>query len=152
MGQWLMVWPNTSSRVLPWLRALVLAVPALVCGAAAARCEVSVEGTASALRIKADQAPLSEVLGALEARLGVRHSALIALDDVTVGGTYSGTLEDVLRRLLSGLNYVIEIKQEAVEIVIVSRPGGTPPPFVDRPPAAANANPSAQWRAPRRQP
>jgi hypothetical protein len=148
-----MVWPYPLLWVLTWLRALVVAAPALVCCAATARCEVSVEGTVAALRIKAEQAPLAEVLSALEARLGVRHSALIALDDVTVAGTYSGTLEDVLTRLLSGLNYVIETRQEAIEIVIVSRPGAMPPPFIDKPPPApANANPAAQWRAPKRQP
>jgi hypothetical protein len=114
---------------------------------------VSVEGTAAALRVKAQQASLTEVLGALEARLGVRHSALIALDDVTVGGTYSGTLEDVLRRLLAGFNYVIKTQEAMVEVVIVGRPGDAPQPSVDKPPAPpANANPAAQWRAPRRQP
>ena len=146
-----MIWPNPLTRVPPWLRALLLMLPLLVC-AAPARSEVSVEGTAAALRIKAEQATLSEVLGALETRLGVRHSALIALDDVKVGGTYSGTLEDVLRRLLAGLNYVIKTQEEVVEVVIVGRPGDAPAPFVDKPPPPANANPAAQWRAPRRQP
>jgi hypothetical protein len=147
-----MVWPNPLTRMLPWLRALLLVLPPLVC-AAPARSEVSVEGTAAALRVKAEQAPLSEVLGALETRLGVRHSALIALDGVTVGGTYSGTLEDVLRRLLAGFNYVIKTQEAAVEVVIVGRPGNAPQPFVDKPrPPPANANPAAQWRAPRRQP
>jgi len=147
-----MVWPNPLMRMLPWLRALLLVLPPLVC-AAPARSEVSVEGTPAALRVKAEQASLLEVLGALEARLGVRHSALIALDDVKFGGTYSGTLEDVLRRLLAGLNYVIKTQEAEIEVVIVGRPGDAPPAFVDKPPPpAANANPAAQWRAPRRQP
>ena len=146
-----MIWPNRLPWPLRWLRALVLVLPPLACCAAAA--EVSVKGTAAALRVEAQQAPLSEVLSALEASLGVRHSSLVALDDVTVGGTYSGTLEDVLRRLLAGLNYVIATREEAIEVVIVGRSGEAPPPFVDKPPASPpNANPAAQWRTPRRQP
>ena len=146
-----MIWPNRLSRSLRCLRALVLVLPPLACCAAAT--EVSVKGTAAALRVEAQQAPLTKVLAALGESLGVRHSSLIALDDVTVGGTYSGTLEDVLRRLLNGLNYVITTREEAIEIVIVGRPGEPPPPFVGKPPASPpNANPAAQWRAPKRQP
>jgi hypothetical protein len=134
------------------LRALLVALPALACCVGAAHCEVSVKGTAAALRVEAQQASLSEVMDAIERGLGVRHSSLIALDDLTVGGTFSGTLEDVLRRLLVGLNYMITTRDGAIEVVIVSRPGDPPPPFIDKPPPAANANPAAQWRAPRRQP
>lgn len=134
------------------LRALVLALPPLACCAGAAHCEVSVKGTAAALRVEAQEASLSEVMDAIERSLGVRHSALIALDNLPVRGSYSGTLEDVLRRLLAGLNYIITTREGAIEVVIVSRPGDPPPPFVDKPPPAAHANPAAQWRAPRRQP
>ncbi len=145
--------PPNRKRLPRWLPALVLVLLALACSPDAARAEVSVEGTAAALRVEAQQAPLTEVLEAIERSLGVRHSALIALDGLTVGGTYKGTLEDVLRRLLAGLNYMIATREGAIEVVILSRPSDPPPPFVDKPPPApANANPAAQWRAPRRQP
>ena len=147
-----MTWRNRLAGPPHWRCALLLALAAVVSWSAPVRCEVRVEGTAAALRVEARQARLAEVLGALETSLGIRHSSLIALDEVTVGGTYSGTLEDVLRRLLAGLNYVIKTEEEAIEVVIVGRPGDAPAPFVDKPPSPANANPAAQWRAPRRQP
>jgi hypothetical protein len=105
-----------------------------------------VHGTTAALRVETQQASLAEVLSALEESLPVRHDTLIALDTVTVGGTYSGTLEDVLRRLLAGVNYVIRIRKEAVEIMIVGWPGEPPPPVKAAPVAPVNTNPAAQWR------
>jgi hypothetical protein len=122
---------------------------ALACCSAAARCEVSVQGTAAAVRVDAREAPLSEVLGALEASFKVRHDSLIALDAITIAGAYSGTLEEVLRRLLTGLNYLLKTEGDMVEVIIVGRPGHAPAPYISREPATpANSNPAAQWRSP----
>jgi hypothetical protein len=139
-------------RLPPWLRSLQasgITLCALISCTAPAHSEVSVYGTVRAMRIEAQQAPLPEVLSALGASLGVRYSSLIELDEVIVAGTYSGTLEDVLRRMLKGLNYVIRTRDEAVEISIVGRPDLTHPPASSREPApATNTNPAAQWRKP----
>jgi hypothetical protein len=122
-------------------------LPALVFWLAAARCEVRVQGTAQAVRVDARQAPLPEVLSALGTSLGVRHKSLIAVDEVVIGGSYSGTLEDVLRRLLKDVNYVIRTQQDAVEILIVGRPGDPPAPVMNKEPALPkNTNPATQWR------
>jgi hypothetical protein len=112
-----------------------------------------VHGTVAALLVKAEQASLAEVLGALQTSLGVRHRSQIALDDVRIGGTYSGTLEDVLRRVLAGLNYIIKTREDAIDIIIVGRPGTAPQPLLDTPPPLpTNVNPAAQWRAATRKP
>jgi hypothetical protein len=146
-----MIWPNPLIAVLPRLPALLLVLLPLVCCAAPAQAGVSVEGTAAALRVTAEQAPLSEVMDAIERSLGVRHSSLIALDDRAFGGTYSGTLEDVLRRLLVGLSYMITTRDGAIEVVILGRAGAIPSPSMEKaPPLPPNANPATQWR-PRRQ-
>jgi hypothetical protein len=127
----------------------MLAVPAAISCSAPAHCEVSVQGSAAAVRIEAHEARLPEVLGALGTSLGVRYTSLIALDEVVIAGTYSGTLDDVLRRMLKGFNYIIRSRDESVEVVIVGRPGNPLPPAANREPASpANANPAAQWRKP----
>jgi hypothetical protein len=99
------------------------------------------------MRVEAQRASLAEILSALEARFQVRHATSVALDKVAVGGVYSGTLEDVLKRLLAGVNYVIRMREGgAVEITIVGWPGDPPPPVTAAPASPQNTNPAAQWR------
>ena len=137
------------ARLALLLRATSIVALALIFCPVAGRCEVSVQGTAAAVRVDAREAPLSEVLGVLEANFKVRHDSLIALDAITIAGTYSGTLEEVLRRLLTGLNYLLKTEGDIVEVIIVGRPGHPPAPYMSREPAPpANANPAAQWRSP----
>jgi hypothetical protein len=124
-------------------------MPAVISCSASVHSEVRVQGSAAAVRIDAHEAPLPEVLGALGTSLGVRYTSLIALDEVVIAGTYSGPLDDVLRRMLKGFNYVIKSRDETLEVIIVGRPGNPPPPAANREPASpANANPAAQWRKP----
>jgi hypothetical protein len=141
------MFPDRLRRLPRLLGATAIVLPALASWSAATRCEVSVQGTAQAVRVDAHQARLPEVLSALGTSLGVRHKSLIAVDEVIVGGSYSGTLEDVLRRLLKDLNYVITTQEDTVEIYIVGRPGEPPDPVMNKEPAPpVNANPAAQWR------
>jgi len=129
----------------PW--AIAIAVLALISYSAFARCEVSVQGTATAVRIDANRAPVSEVLSALAANFKVRHETLIALDEVVVSGTYSGALDEVLRRVLVGLNYVIKTRAGTVEVLVVGRAGDAPAAVASTPSGApTNSNPAAQWR------
>ncbi len=137
---------DRSPRLLRCLQASAIVLAAIVACSASARCEVSVQGTVAAVRVDAQQARLPEVLSALSTTLGVRYDSLIALDEVIVAGTYSGTLEDVLMRVLTGLNYVIKTGDGAVEVIIVGRPGQPPAPITREPPLPANTNPAAQWR------
>jgi hypothetical protein len=138
------MWPDRFLQ-LPLLPAVVVLLAVILCPGAV-RCEVSVRGTEAALRIDARQATLSEVLTTLEANFKVRHDTLIPLDEVTVSGTYSGTLEEVLKRVLAGLNYVIQIQEGAVEVIVVGRPGAVVVPGTAPPEPPTNTNPAAQWR------
>jgi hypothetical protein len=140
------MFPDRPRRLPRLLGAAAVALPVLVSWPVATRCEVRVDGTAQAVRVEAQQAPLPEVLSALATSLGVRHKSLIPVDEVIIGGRYSGTLDDVLRGVLQGLNYVITTQQDAVEILIVGRPGDPPPPVVSKPALPANTNPATQWR------
>jgi hypothetical protein len=132
---------NAFDRIsLKVLRALVIVLLFFSC-ATSARCEVSVSGTVAAARIDAQQAPLSEVLRALGKNFKVRYDTFIAIEEVIISGTYSGALEEVLRRMLSGLNYVIKIREGTVEVTIVGFPSNAPP----APPATHAAPASGVW-------
>ena len=133
---------NAFDRILlKVLRALVIVLLALFSCLTSARCEVSVSGTVVAARIDAQQAPLPEVLRALGSNFKVRYDTFIAIDDVTISGTYSGALKEVLRRILSGLNYVIKTQEGMVEVIIVGRLSNIPP----APPASHASSASGVW-------
>jgi hypothetical protein len=139
--------PDRLLRLPRWLRALAIALFALMSCSASAHCEVSVQGTADAVRVETRQAPLSVVLRALGTNFKVRHDALISLDGVIISGTYSGALDEVLRRVLTGLNYVIKTEDGTVEVFIVGRSGDAPTAVAITPPALpTNTNPAVQWR------
>ncbi len=122
------------------LLAIVTAISSI-----AARAEVLVEGDAAALRVYARESQVAEVLSAL-GRMQVRVRTSIALDKV-VSGTYSGSLRQVLARVLEGYNYVIKPVDTAAEVVVIGVRGeraiaAKPPP---PPPRRSLA---AEWRSP----
>jgi hypothetical protein len=114
-------------------------------GSIAARAEVLVEGDAAALRVYARESQVAEVLSALGS-MQVRVRTSIALDKV-VSGTYSGSLRQVLARVLEGYNYVIKPLDTTAEVVVIGVRGeraiaANPP---SSPPRRSLA---AEWRSP----
>src|ERR1700676_95208 len=104
-------------------RCLLVAVAALACGTATdASAEVHVEGNLSALRVSATGDALSDVLSAFGARLPVRYRTAIPLN-VEINGAYSGSLSQVIFRLLDGYNYVIKNDRELTEIIVLGKNG-----------------------------
>jgi hypothetical protein len=102
---------------------VLMAAAALTCGlATSAIAEVRVEGSASALRVTSGGDSLRDVLSAFGARLPVTFRAAVPLDG-EVSGTYSGSLSQVVARLLDGYNYVIKRDRAQTEIVVVGRRG-----------------------------
>jgi hypothetical protein len=63
-------------------------------------------------------ASITEVLAALGARLRLRIDASWGLDEV-VSGTYQGSLQQVIGRLLVGYDYVTKYSEEAVDIIVL---------------------------------
>lgn len=125
----------------------VLALIALTVTASSSLAEISVEGTLAAVRVTAKQAPLVDVLMALGKSFKVRHEALVTLD-ATINGTYSGPLDSVVPRLLTGFNYIITTRDGALDVIIIDRPGAAPAQATATQPALpANTNPAAQWRS-----
>ena len=123
----------------------VLLLGVLLAGAAtSSRCEVNVEGTVAAVNLTAGKDTIADALSALAAAFPVSWRTAIPLDK-TVSGSYSGSLRQVISRLLDGNNFLIKQDQDRLEIVVFGRQGERPlaaPP----PPAPAIKNIAAQWR------
>ena len=113
----------------------------------AAAASVRVQGDVAAVRIEASQAPVRDVLDGLAANFGIRYRSSIALDDVR-SGTYSGSLRQVLSRVLDGYNFVTAGAGSALQIIILGKPGGDAVPAAVQPVGAVK-NPATDWR-PRR--
>jgi len=87
------------------------------------RAAVSVDGNSAFVHLEASNAPISDVLSALETAFHIRHRTSVPLDQA-VSGTYRGPLRRVLSRVLDGFNYYVATTAEGrMEITIVGRPG-----------------------------
>jgi hypothetical protein len=119
---------------------------ATVFGSTAARADVRVAGDARELRIEARGAQVAEVLSELGKTLHVQVRTSIALNKV-ISGTYSGSLKQVLSRLLEGYNYIIKPRGASAEVVVIGARGEraivatTPTPAVRK-------SLAAEWRSP----
>jgi hypothetical protein len=116
---------------------------ALICGLSA-RAEVHVESSPAALRITTSQDSIDDVLSAVATTFNVRYRTAIPLD-AAASATYSGSIGQVISRLLNGYNYVIKTDQGSTEIVVLGRRGevAIPPPAPKAPPAKGIVS---QWR------
>src|SRR5262245_16997162 len=127
-----------TSRKLALAR-LSIAV-ALGASTACARAEVSIHGNGALVHLEASNAPIDEVLSALESTFSIRHRTSVPLDKA-ISGTYTGPLRRVLSRLLDGFNYyVADTAEGTIEITVVGRPGAA---VVGNLPSAAVAPPQA---------
>jgi len=120
--------PSTErARLAIGRRRLALAVlsvaVALGTSATCARSEVNVDGDGSVVRLEASNAPLSEVLSALEGAFPIRHRTSVPLDQ-SISGTYRGPLRHVLSRLLDGFSYyVVDTAEGRMDVTVLSRRG-----------------------------
>jgi hypothetical protein len=87
-----------------------------------ARAETTVRGTADSVRVEAVGAPLAEVLSQLGA-VNLRYEGS-AIPARTVTGTYSGSLSQVLARLLDGTSYVTRKNGNLTILKIISADSG----------------------------
>jgi hypothetical protein len=106
-------------------RALRVLWIAVLLGASAgpACAEVSIHRDGAFVRLEASNAPIAEVLSALESAFSIRHRTTVPLDQA-ISGTYRGPLRHVLSRVLDGFNYyVADTAEGGMEITVVGRPG-----------------------------
>jgi hypothetical protein len=108
------------------------------------RAEVSVHGDITAVRIDASQASVSQVLAAVGSAFNIRTRTSTSLDS-PINGTYTGSLSEVMSRVLDGYNYVVKNQDGSIEITIFGR-RGTQPVAAEPPPPPRNS--ATQWRTP----
>jgi hypothetical protein len=80
--------------------------------------EVHVEGSLAAIRVTTSRDTISDVLSALAATFNVQYRTTIPLD-AAADATYSGSLGQVISRLLGGYTYVIKTDDSKVTEVVV---------------------------------
>jgi len=102
---------------------LVAALPGRAVGA-----EIRVQGSEDAVRVEAHDATRSEILAALAGRFTLSYHG--ATDSRGLTATFEGQLREVVKRVLEGYNYVINAKDDGLDVIVVS-PESTaaiPPP------------------------
>jgi hypothetical protein len=114
-------------------------------GVSAGDAQVRVEGNVAAIRLEAREAPVSDTLYALGTPFNVRYRTSLPLDGV-INGTYTGSLAQVMSRLLEGYNYVVKTERDTIEVVIVGKKGDRAVPIA-QPPAPASRSLASQWRS-----
>ncbi len=111
-----------------------------------------VQGNINAVIIEIRDAPMAEVLSALAAAFKLRYRTTATLDG-PVSGTYRGSPQQVLARLLDGYNYVVKKEAGPLEVLVLGRRGdrAIAAPRPQAPPAANAAGATSlarQWRTP----
>lgn len=103
----------------------VAAALTALCGIAAARAEVQVSGTADTFVVRAKTATLMDVVAGLEAASHAR----IELKGATsrqFTGIYAGSLQEVLARLLVGIDHIVHTAPDRITIVLMTPDAGHP--------------------------
>lgn len=113
----------------PRLRPFAVLATALLMTAqlsvAPTRAEVIVEGSGDALRVQARDSSVADVLAALNASFGLRYPPTANLDR-PVSHTFSGSLQQVIARLLEQYDYVLTRSPAGeVEIIWIKQRGNS---------------------------
>ena len=99
-----------------------LAAALLLLASADAQAALRVSGTLASVTIELDNTSLRDILEALRKSFGIRYHAADSLNE-SISGTYSGTLQGVLSRLLREHSYVMRPTAGAIDVTIVSVSG-----------------------------
>jgi hypothetical protein len=120
---------------------------ALACALATmARAEVRVEGSPAEVSVTTRRDTIFGVLSAFGATFNVQYRTAIPLDAPALA-TYSGSLGQVISRLLDGYNYVIRTNRETTEVVVYGRAGEVSiPPKAVPVKAAPGKDVLSRWR------
>lgn len=83
---------------------------------------LQLQGSAAALRLDLNRATITDVFSALHTAFHVKYRSLVALNE-PLSGTYAGSLEAVIARVLNGYNYVIKRGPATIEVMIYGKVG-----------------------------
>jgi len=105
-----------------WRTRAAAAFAVVIVTAGTAHAEVRVSGDARAVQVDATQSNVAEVLSALQSAFRLRVKTSMALDS-TVSGSFTGSLAQVLCRMLQGYNYFIRREGIEIEVTVVALEG-----------------------------
>jgi hypothetical protein len=87
-----------------------------------AKAASDVQGRPDEVTLRADKATVEEILQALSAKFKITYKLPVGIDRL-VDGTFTGTLNEVLARILDGQDYVIETLDGHVSLAVLARRG-----------------------------
>lgn len=100
---------------------LALTSAALAAGCSnAAHSQVRVDGQPDAVHIEAVDAPLREVLDALQAKFNLRYRTSDSLD-ARMTGTFNGPLRRVAARMLEGYDFAMKITPQGIDVLVLGQ-------------------------------
>ena len=135
--------------------AITAGLALMLLAAEPARAATEIEGSQNDVDLRVRNASIGDVLAALAARFKLTYRAPPNLTG-ELSGRYSGPLNQVLARILDGVDYVVEASDEGIRLVILNpadkakaSPSGAPDNNRSGVSAAAlPANPARQGPAP----
>jgi hypothetical protein len=105
-----------------WRDRAAAALAIVIVTAGTVHAEVRVNGDASALQVAATESNVAEVLSALESAFRLRLKTPIVLDRA-IGGTFTGSLAQILPRMLEGYDYFIRWQANEIEVTVIGLKG-----------------------------
>jgi len=118
-------------------RYLAAVTSVLALGSASAGAAVRVDVQPGVVIVNASNATVAEILTAL-GETGYLHYRTPVELSRTVSGTYKGTLQRVVSRLLDGYNFTLQVSDNRIEAVIIGLAGAMPTTTAAAAPSAAN--------------
>ena len=92
------------------------------------RAEVRISGSIDAVTIDAKNAPLTEIIAALNSKLIARINWTPAITPA-ITGKYSGSLRRVLLRMLDGQNVILTSSGDQISIILLANTGKSAVPL-----------------------
>jgi hypothetical protein len=118
------------------------AAPFANSGVVLAETPVRLQGSAQSLRLEAHDSTIAAALAAMGRAFNLQYHSSIPLGDV-ITGTYTGSLTQVLTRVLDRYDYAIKHEGSALEVVVFGRSSGRAVPVSNpaKPAAVAPVRP-----------
>lgn len=96
-------------------------------GLTPAAAETKIDGQADDMQIQAENASITEIFDALSARFNLTYN-FVPNGERVLTGLYSGSLKEVLARVLAGNDYVLGVLDDHVRIVVLNASNADAPP------------------------
>jgi len=126
----------------------LLTIVLATCQAGSAGAEVNVTGDSNAVKIEANDASIEDVMSALGASFGLQYRGTATLDR-RITGSYRGTLQYVIRRVLDGYDFIMKTNVDDIEVTVLTSKAGEARASAAVPPVPTSgiAPPPASTRA-----